>query len=434
MSTITVDVFFDSPGLLGVRLSSDVPRDPLSRFARKAADHGSSATATAASGSWLGGILALAGVGLFFGVVGSRIYSGADSSSSADPFADVEVDTRLRDARGGTSWAGALDRLGDELAPVRTDLQPFAVRSLVDVPRDLRASGKQLPAWLAPRISVDDQKAHDLGRLLAEHLRLGGGLEGTALIVDLPGSAAIAAGSALSSVGDIVLTMDNLPHPHGVVPSQETLAALLYWRAEIVANKPALRQRTPMPVFLLDANRLNPYRNEQDRFDNRSQVHLPTAAAWKALGVTQLVYVRPFSTSVVESDDLNAAFLAYDAEGLTVRHLGLDAVVDVPVATEAPRSTPAATTPAPISSQANGHSTWLWYYLMMSRPSDTPSSLAPTASYRTSMRPFVQTADAWDGGASHREVVWSQYAARPVSTSSGGSWGRSFHSSSSSGG
>src|SRR5919109_4929347 len=53
--------------------------------------------------------------------------------------------------------------------------------------------------------------------------------EETLFVADLPGPEAVAYGAGLASWADVVVNFDNWPHPHGVVRSHETLAAMLYY-------------------------------------------------------------------------------------------------------------------------------------------------------------------------------------------------------------
>ena len=70
----------------------------------------------------------------------------------------------------------------------------------------------------------------------------------TAIVVDLPGPEAVAYAAALSDYADVVTTFDNWPHPNGVVPSQETLGAMLYYAEEVEANKAKTLRRCPNPL------------------------------------------------------------------------------------------------------------------------------------------------------------------------------------------
>ena len=73
-----------------------------------------------------------------------------------------------------------------------------------------------------------------------------------------------------------------------VVPSHLTLAAALYF-APLLED---LKHSGPRPpVFVLDSNRLAPYIDAADDFDNRYIVELPDAQAFGRLGIRYLLYV-----------------------------------------------------------------------------------------------------------------------------------------------
>ena len=75
-----------------------------------------------------------------------------------------------------------------------------------------------------------------------------------------------------------VFTFDNWPHPLGVVPSHLTLGACLYYLPLFLEAAQTRPQPAP-PLFVLDANRLDPYRDQPDQFDNRYVAPVPSAAA-----------------------------------------------------------------------------------------------------------------------------------------------------------
>jgi len=73
---------------------------------------------------------------------------------------------------------------------------------------------------------------------------------------------------------------------------------------------------------VLDADRLNPYRDEVEHFDNRYTVALPSAARLQSLGVSRVLYVRG-GDGALESDDLNEDFAELDRSGIPVRLVSL---------------------------------------------------------------------------------------------------------------
>ena len=65
----------------------------------------------------------------------------------------------------------------------------------------------------------------------------------------------------MADVAEPVISFDNFPHPLGVVPSHETLAALIYYAKE-VSEKAAKRPQNPATMMVVDANRLAKYVDE----------------------------------------------------------------------------------------------------------------------------------------------------------------------------
>lgn len=165
---------------------------------------------------------------------------------------------------------------------------------------------------------------------------------GRAIVVDLPGPEAVAFAAGLANRFDPVFWFDNWPHPRGLVPSHLTLAATLHHLKTFEALA-AARSATAAPVFVLDSNRLLPFDDASDRFDNRYVAQLPTAQQLQALGVTQLLYVRP-TGSDRELDDLNARFVEYRAGQIDVKLVAADAFVAPPEEAEAKEEPAVAST------------------------------------------------------------------------------------------
>ena len=139
---------------------------------------------------------------------------------------------------------------------------------------------------------------------------------------DLPGPEAIAYGAALADYANHVLTLDNWPHPNGVVPSHETLGAMLYYADEVAEKKKSVPDDAPT-VFIMDSNRLAEYRDAGDVFDNRYMATMPTADNLKAGGIETLIYATPDDTRQTELDDLNDDFVAYRESGVNVTMMPL---------------------------------------------------------------------------------------------------------------
>ncbi|MEJ7615892.1 MAG: hypothetical protein WKF30_02700 [Pyrinomonadaceae bacterium] len=142
------------------------------------------------------------------------------------------------------------------------------------------------------------------------------------MIADLPGRASVAFGAGLAEAGHLVTTFDNFPHPLGVTPSHETLAAMLYYAGEVEAKQQNLPAQAPA-VFLLDSQRLAPYKDADAQFDNRYAAKIPSAQKLQELGIKSVVYVTPDRTRAEELDDLNDDFVEYKNSGINVAMLPL---------------------------------------------------------------------------------------------------------------
>jgi hypothetical protein len=112
-----------------------------------------------------------------------------------------------------------------------------------------------------------------------------------------------------------------------VVPSQQALGAALYYRPALERARAARPSGAP-PLFVLDADRLADYEDDQTQFDNRYLAKVPTAERLAALGVRHVLYVTESSQQRVEQDDLNDAFLDYQAAGIDVKMLALSDFTD----------------------------------------------------------------------------------------------------------
>jgi hypothetical protein len=143
----------------------------------------------------------------------------------------------------------------------------------------------------------------------------------TALILDLPGPESVAAAAGLARVFTPVFLYDNWPHPLGVVPSHENLAAAIYHRPDFLAAR-AARETPTSPAFVLDSRRLSPYRDESDRFDNRYLARLPSADGFAKLGINRVLYVTA-TPQTDEQDDLNDDFVALHDKAIDVKMVAL---------------------------------------------------------------------------------------------------------------
>lgn len=214
-----------------------------------------------------------------------------------------------------------LDTLVSDLAPPGP-LRPYYVPTLFQsvtavptAPTALPAVGQPLREALRPLKTASMAEAEAQGRALASLLALAP--PGRAVIVDLPGPESVAFAAGLAGRCAPVFLFDNWPHPKGVVPAHLVLCAVMHYAGHFTAMAKQRKADAP-PVFVLDRNRLNAYEDQSDRFDNRYQARLPTAANLYNLGVGEVLYVRE-NPGDLESDDLNADFVAYQGSGIKVR-------------------------------------------------------------------------------------------------------------------
>ncbi len=141
----------------------------------------------------------------------------------------------------------------------------------------------------------------------------------TAVIVDVPGPEAVSFAMALADVAEIVPVIDNFPHPNGVVPTHNTLGALLYYAREyeqVRSLQPTAIDNTV--CFVLDGKRLSEYKDDAGKFDNRYLAKLPSPEQLQATGVSNLMYVVANDTVKEEADDLNEYFTGYKDKGIKV--------------------------------------------------------------------------------------------------------------------
>ncbi len=162
------------------------------------------------------------------------------------------------------------------------------------------------------------QRAEGLRSLIAS----GKNTNQTLIISDLPGPASIAVGAALADVVTLVPVFDNWPHPLGVVRSHETLGAMAYYASEIDEKRGKLSENAPA-MLLLDANRLSPYTDQDNQFDNRYLAKLPPAEQLKQRGILQVIYITKDQTQATELDDINEDFVEWQKNGINVRMLRL---------------------------------------------------------------------------------------------------------------
>lgn len=225
----------------------------------------------------------------------------------------------------------ALARMADQLAPTSPTLRRYYVPTLFQSPTALPRSVpegdpgtvKPLKDALSPIFTSAMDVAYRRGQALASLFALAatgavGGAHGAAaaVVIDLPGQEAVAFAAGAASAFDPVFAFDNWPHPRGVVPAHLTLAAAAYYQPLF-----AQRQMAPNapPMFVLDRQRLAAYTDATNQFDNRHLSKLPSASDLRALGAKHVLYVVPTDSDVLELDDLNDDFVAFDRAGLGVR-------------------------------------------------------------------------------------------------------------------
>jgi len=364
-----------------------------------------------------GGVLAIAVVG---GVIASKNDDDVESKMDAlelqrrTTWNVGDVDRRLtlaygrsNDADDSEIWRTALlnQRLADVLAPGEARLQPYYAPTLFQAPdqsADLRMD-------LTPMLRASMEDVYDRGRALGEAFAAAGHPRDTALVIDMKGPEAVAAATAVANDFAPVFTFDNWPHPRGVVPSHETLAAALYYLPWL--QRAAASRTTPAPpAFVLDANRLASYTDEVAHFDNRYTVSLPSAASLQALGVSRLLYVRDGS-GTLESDDLNADLTELERAGIEVRQASLADFERDPVAPAAGDAGAPATASHMSSTRSHYHyggggswgyvyfwSQYGWYRPAPPRgPRPPPPPPSHVASYRPVARPTLFSTRAVGG-------------------------------------
>jgi hypothetical protein len=224
------------------------------------------------------------------------------------------------DAVGHSDWRQTLDALPADMAPAQTALLPFYVPTLFQVVTTPDFRGGLVPEQ-TPDMRTGDARGAALVELFRPNHAGEASKSDTALLIDLPGPEAMAVATALASVFEPVFLFDNWPHPRGVVPSHDVVAAAVYYRPLLLAER-ATRGPGAPPAFIIDSRRLNPYRDDSDAFDNRYLARLPSAAALQRLGVRHLLYVTQNNVAN-EADDLNDDFVAFRDGGVDVKMVPL---------------------------------------------------------------------------------------------------------------
>jgi len=396
-------------------------------------------------------VLAGLGVGVVFAGVAFRgcsshrpSYEASTSTSSSPPLAATDAqrqygllyaaggasfawtDTVPNDANGDPMVRDSLLLLAAELQPKIARWQPFYVPTLAS---SLQApDATELRAKIPFVNSAAMQNAFVRGQALADVIAYAEAPAKWLVVVDLPGPQSVAFAAGLAKQATPVCMFGNWPHPRGVVPSHMTLAALLFHRPQLAASP---REGELAAALVLDRDRLHPYDNASDRFDNRYVVQLPSATALR--GIERVLYVVPGGGQTIaeqELDDLNETFVGWRSAGITVRVVG---AADFQPGND-PSGKGDATTAKPLagSTQTQRHywggspaTHWWLLHSLGSRPPVGAPMQAPTQrmvgdGYEPRRRPLGSSGLAGVG-----RVPRPVDRSNPRSSTSGGSWGRS---------
>ena len=222
------------------------------------------------------------------------------------------------DAAGTQNWRAAMTNLAGALAPTAPMLQPYYVPTLFQ--SLIGADGQRLRAVMRPMHTPEMDE--DLARGIALRVQFGeaGWPKDTALVIDAAGPRAVAVAASLADRFAPIFTFGNWPHPLGVVPAQETLAASLYY-LPMFAAAASVRAPDAPPMFVLDANRLAPYSNASTQFDNRYFVRLRRRSSWPRSACVTCSTSAPMVSA--SSTNLNASFVMLCQKGIEVKMLAL---------------------------------------------------------------------------------------------------------------
>ena len=219
------------------------------------------------------------------------------------------------DASGSKEWRAYTDpaRLIAAWQPRTEAWKTFFTPTLMQALKD-----ESLRAQMRPIVNHGMREAFARGETMRRDLlsQVDKGAE-TFFIADLPGPEAVAFGAAMAGWADVIPNYENWPHPYGVVRSHDTLAALIYYAASVQEQKKQLSESAP-GLLLLDNQRLAPYTDADDKFDNRYVATVPSATALQQRGVKNIMYIVPNREQKEESDDLNDDFVAYKDAKLKV--------------------------------------------------------------------------------------------------------------------
>ncbi len=226
--------------------------------------------------------------------------------------------------------------------PASATWQPYFVPSLIQ-----SLAQPTLREQIKPVKTTLMEQTYDQATALKELLSQSANANESLIVSDMEGMYSVALGAAMADFAHIVPDFDNWPHPLGVVRSHETLGAMVYYAKEIEDKKAKLQDKAPA-VLLLDNQRLNEYKDEENQFDNRYLAKLPSANDLKQRGITSLLYVVKDEKRKEEMDDLNDEFVELEKQGISTRFLRLSEfkpATDTVAAGTTPTPTTGTTTP-----------------------------------------------------------------------------------------
>jgi len=181
--------------------------------------------------------------------------------------------------------------------------------------------GGRWSPWVKPilflHLEGPDEPAPSLTQMDVSWVRSAS--EGAAVVVDLPGAAAIACAMELARMGFRPVPLYNThANPAGAVDMKPILSAMRAATAELQRLAPSLGAP---PAFILDANRLAPNAPLKPLvYDNRWLVFpqdFPSGSFLQASGITRVVVVQ--SRAGQPSEDLRHVLLRWQEAGIGVR-------------------------------------------------------------------------------------------------------------------
>jgi hypothetical protein len=221
----------------------------------------------------------------------------------------------LTDSRGRNLTGYDPNYLISVYQPRDPQWQPFFVPTLIQSLSQQSLNGQMRPVFDG-QMRETYQRAEALRNLISQTPNP----SQTLIISELPGPQSVALGAAMADTARLVPVFDNWPHPLGVVRSHETLGAMAYYASEINEKRSKLKENAPA-ILLLDSNRLTPYTDQDNQFDNRYLAKLPLADQLKQRGVQQVIYLVKDESQKEELDDINQDLVEWQKQGINVRML-----------------------------------------------------------------------------------------------------------------